>query len=173
VVLAKISLTSTTPSAPVKVAARYFLDVANTPPRLRRGILARILFGCPVRSTDSRRTGLLRSRRLERNPGPKGEAGAKNKKANDDSPRHKHVRHFFVVRRQIIAKFELKLIHRPQYRRGVGPTISVGEPEAKKKRNAGGDFGGELARSAARSLGDRFPFSSKTLGRSLKVPPAP
>jgi hypothetical protein len=31
-------LISTTPSAPSKVASRYFLNVASTPPQLRRGI---------------------------------------------------------------------------------------------------------------------------------------
>src|SRR6266704_3355330 len=34
--------TNTTPSAPSKVASQHFLDVASTPPQLRRGVP----FGC-------------------------------------------------------------------------------------------------------------------------------
>jgi hypothetical protein len=38
-----ILLTSTTPSAPIKDASRYSIDVASTPPQLRRGVSIRSL----------------------------------------------------------------------------------------------------------------------------------
>ena len=37
-------LTNTTPSAPLKDVSRHLLDVAATPPLLRRGVLAHPLF---------------------------------------------------------------------------------------------------------------------------------